>query len=143
MNFDEGAYFYSVISNLELPLVQVLDLPVESYFDGRLYKNKIWVGTVEGLELYQLQYVNYSCFFCVSQLLILWLAAFCPHSGLPVYFIEPLHPSKFFWRNQFYGEQDDFKRFSYFSRAALELVHQAGKKPDIIHSHDWQTAFVV
>lgn len=89
--------------------LKVLDLPVESYFDGRLYKNKIWVGTVE---------------------------------GLPVYFIEPLHPSKFFWRNQFYGEQDDFKRFSYFSRAALELVHQAGKKPDIIHSHDWQTAFV-
>lgn len=62
--------------------------------------------------------------------------------GLPVYFIEPLHPSKFFWRGQYYGEHDDFKRFSFFSRAALELLHQAGKKPDIIHCHDWQTAFV-
>ncbi|XP_057764052.1 probable starch synthase 4, chloroplastic/amyloplastic isoform X2 [Salvia miltiorrhiza] len=89
--------------------LKVLDVAVESYFDGRLFKNKIWVGTVE---------------------------------GLPVYFIEPLHPSKFFWRNQFYGEKDDFKRFSYFSRAALELILQAGKKPDIIHCHDWQTAFV-
>ncbi|KAH6825594.1 starch synthase 4 [Perilla frutescens var. hirtella] len=89
--------------------LKVLDVPVESYFDGRLFKNKIWVGTVE---------------------------------GLPVYFIEPLHPSKFFWRNELYGEHDDFKRFSYFSRAALELVLQAGKKPDIIHCHDWQTAFV-
>ncbi|KAL4311772.1 hypothetical protein GQ457_01G047090 [Hibiscus cannabinus] len=62
--------------------------------------------------------------------------------GLPVYFIEPHHPNRFFWRGQYYGEQDDFKRFSFFSRAALELILQAGKKPDIIHCHDWQTAFV-
>ncbi|KAA8519540.1 hypothetical protein F0562_013836 [Nyssa sinensis] len=81
----------------------------ESYFDGRLFRNKVWVGTIE---------------------------------GLPVYFIEPHHPANFFWRGQFYGEHDDFKRFSYFSRAALELLLQAGKKPDIIHCHDWQTAFV-
>ncbi|KAJ0018016.1 hypothetical protein Pint_10039 [Pistacia integerrima] len=89
--------------------MRALDVVVESYFDGRLFKNKIWVGTVE---------------------------------GLPVYFVEPLHPDKFFWRRQFYGEHDDFKRFSFFSRAALELLLQAGKKPDIIHCHDWQTAFV-
>jgi hypothetical protein len=30
--------------------VQALDVVVESYFDGKLYKNKIWVGTVEGLD---------------------------------------------------------------------------------------------
>ncbi|XAR59312.1 Starch synthase [Bertholletia excelsa] len=89
--------------------LRTLDVVVESYFDGRLFKNKIWVGTVE---------------------------------GLPVYFIEPHHPGKFFWRGQFYGEHDDFKRFSFFSRAALELLLQAGKKPDIIHCHDWHTAFV-
>ena len=65
------------------------------------------------------------------------------YAGLPVYFIEPHHPNKFFWRGEFYGEHDDFKRFSFFSRAALELLLQAGKKPDIIHCHDWQTAFVV
>ncbi|CAA6661287.1 unnamed protein product [Spirodela intermedia] len=63
-------------------------------------------------------------------------------AGLPVYFIEPHHPGKFFWRGQYYGEHDDFKRFSFFSRAALELLFQSGKKPDIIHCHDWQTAFV-
>ncbi|KAK9696933.1 hypothetical protein RND81_08G005600 [Saponaria officinalis] len=89
--------------------LRVLDVQVESYFDGQLFKNKIWVGTVE---------------------------------GLPVYFIEPHHPAKFFWRGQYYGENDDFKRFSFFSRAALELLLQAGKRPDIIHCHDWQTAFV-
>ncbi|XP_020554089.1 probable starch synthase 4, chloroplastic/amyloplastic [Sesamum indicum] len=95
---------YDLIQDLK-----ALDAPIESYFDGRLFKNRIWVGTVE---------------------------------GLPVYFIEPHHPSKFFWRGQLYGEDDDFKRFSFFSRAALELLLQAGKKPDIIHCHDWQTAFV-
>lgn len=46
--------------------MQVLDMPVESYFDGQLFKNKIWVGTVEGLELFQFQCVKYSCFFYVS-----------------------------------------------------------------------------
>lgn len=86
-----------------------LDAEVNSYFDGQLFKNKIWTGTVE---------------------------------GLPVYFIEPHHPAKFFCRGQVYGEHDDFKRFSYFSRSALELLYQAGKRPDIIHCHDWQTSFV-
>ncbi|KAM0938167.1 putative starch synthase [Dioscorea sansibarensis] len=89
--------------------LKVLDVVLQSYFDGQLFKNQIWVGTVE---------------------------------GLPVYFIEPHHPAKFFWRGQFYGEHDDFKRFSYFSRAALELLYQSGKKPNIIHCHDWHTAFV-
>ncbi|XP_024950510.1 probable starch synthase 4, chloroplastic/amyloplastic isoform X3 [Citrus sinensis] len=89
--------------------LRALDVVVESYFDGRLFKNKVWVSTIE---------------------------------GLPVYFIEPHHPDKFFWRGQFYGEHDDFRRFSFFSRAALELLLQAGKQPDIIHCHDWQTAFV-
>ncbi|XP_058196106.1 probable starch synthase 4, chloroplastic/amyloplastic isoform X3 [Rhododendron vialii] len=89
--------------------LRALDLVIESYFDGRLFKNKVWVGVVE---------------------------------GLPVYFIEPHHPGNFFWRGQLYGEQDDFKRFSFFSRAALELLLQTGKKPDIIHCHDWQTSFV-
>ncbi|KAI8525792.1 hypothetical protein RHMOL_Rhmol13G0257600 [Rhododendron molle] len=89
--------------------LRALDVVIESYFDGHLFKNKVWVGVVE---------------------------------GLPVYFIEPHHPGNFFWRGQLYGEQDDFKRFSFFSRAALELLLQTGKKPDIIHCHDWQTAFV-
>ncbi|KAI9127394.1 hypothetical protein K1719_001953 [Acacia pycnantha] len=58
--------------------LRALDLERESCFDGQLFKNKIWVGTIE---------------------------------GLPVYFIEPHHPNKFFWRGTFYGEHDDFKRF--------------------------------
>lgn len=30
-------------------LFQVLDVALQSYFDGQLFKNQIWVGTVEGL----------------------------------------------------------------------------------------------
>ncbi|KAI5060950.1 hypothetical protein GOP47_0023455 [Adiantum capillus-veneris] len=95
---------YSRISNL-----RILNIDLNSYFDGHTFKNKIWVGTVE---------------------------------GLPVYFIEPHHPARFFWRGGIYGEKDDFKRFTYFSRAALEFVLQAGKRPDIIHCHDWHTSAV-
>eukprot|EP00897_Mesotaenium_endlicherianum_P001937 jgi/Mesen1/1771/ME000014S01181 len=62
--------------------------------------------------------------------------------GLPVYFVEPLHPGRFFWRGAFYGEADDFRRFTFFCRAALEFLLKAGKRPDIIHGHDWQTAAV-
>ncbi|XP_042456439.1 probable starch synthase 4, chloroplastic/amyloplastic isoform X3 [Zingiber officinale] len=96
---------YDLIADLK-----ALDVVIESYFDGQLFRNKIWVGTIE---------------------------------GLPVYLIEPHHPAKFFWRGTYYGEHDDFKRFSFFSRAALELLYEAGKRPDIIHCHDWQTTFVV
>ncbi|KAF3785625.1 putative starch synthase 4 [Nymphaea thermarum] len=95
---------YGRIENLK-----ALNVEVESYFDGQLFKNRVWVGIIE---------------------------------GLPVYFIEPQHPAKFFWRGQFYGEHDDFRRFSFFCRAALEFLYRAGKKPDIIHCHDWQTAFI-
>ncbi|GAQ78501.1 starch synthase [Klebsormidium nitens] len=89
--------------------LKVIQMDLESYFDGQMHRNRLWRGIVE---------------------------------GLPVYFIEPHHPGRFFWRNAFYGEADDFKRFTYFCRAALEFIHKAGKKPDVIHCHDWQTALV-
>lgn len=28
--------------------MQALDVVIESYFDGQLFKNKVWVGVVEG-----------------------------------------------------------------------------------------------
>ncbi|GLT50623.1 hypothetical protein SLA2020_240970 [Shorea laevis] len=65
--------------------LRALDTVVESYFDGKLFENKGWVGTVEGLPVILLS------------LIIL---------------------------------------------ETLELLLQADKKLDIIHCHDWQTAFV-
>lgn len=47
--------------------MQALDMPIESYFDGRMFKNKIWVGTVEGVELFfYFQFENIFCLFCMS-----------------------------------------------------------------------------
>jgi starch synthase len=41
-----------------------------------------------------------------------------------------------------YGADDDVERFAFFSKAALEFLLQSGKRPDVIHCHDWQTALV-
>lgn len=41
-----------------------------------------------------------------------------------------------------YGHFDDAERFSFFSRAILEMLPYVDFKPDIIHTNDWQTALV-
>ncbi|ESQ16842.1 MAG TPA: glycogen synthase [Chromatiaceae bacterium] len=58
------------------------------------------------------------------------------------FFIEPHSPDNFFNRGTIYGFVDDVLRYAFFSRAAMEFLWQAGKHPDIIHCHDWQTALV-
>jgi starch synthase len=58
------------------------------------------------------------------------------------FFIEPHSHDNFFNRGAVYGYKDDVMRFAFFSRAAMEFLWKAGKHPDIIHCHDWQTALV-
>lgn len=43
---------------------------------------------------------------------------------------------------EIYGHFDDAERFSFFSRAILEMLPFVDYKPDIIQSNDWQTALV-
>ncbi|GAB4232634.1 MAG: glycogen synthase GlgA [Chlamydiales bacterium] len=62
--------------------------------------------------------------------------------SLKVYFVDPHHPRYFFDRGCTYGCDDDIERFLYFSRTAMEFLYKEGKKPDIIHIHDWQTAAI-
>lgn len=62
--------------------------------------------------------------------------------GLKVYFIDPHHSAKLFDRDSIYCQPDDVKRFTYFSRAALEFLVQFDKQPDFIHCHDWPVAAV-
>ncbi|CAI7753256.1 unnamed protein product [Closterium sp. NIES-53] len=84
--------------------------------------------------------VEFSCYFDAQQHPCkIWRGIV---EGLPVYFLEPQHPARLFWRGAFYGCSDDFRRFSFFCRAALEFLAASGKRPDIIHTHDWQTALV-
>lgn len=62
--------------------------------------------------------------------------------GLRCFFIEPHSEDDYFSRSQFYGYSDDAERFAFFSKACLEFMLKSGKRPDIIHAHDWQTGLV-
>ena len=70
-------------------------------------------------------------------------------SGLPTYLLEPLEPLSRssslpppFWRGAAYGAEDDAERFLFFAVAALEFLLWAGRSPDAVHCHDWQSASV-
>lgn len=62
---------------------------------------------------------------------------------IPVFFIEFW---KYFERNGLYNDannvayQDNSNRFTFFTRAALQLCIDRELDPDIVHVHDWQTA---
>jgi len=62
--------------------------------------------------------------------------------GRRCFFIEPHSPDNFFNRGHLYGSVDDTTRFAFFSKAALEFMLQSGKRPEVIHCHDWQSAIV-
>lgn len=62
--------------------------------------------------------------------------------GRKCFFIEPHSPDNFFNRGGYYGYPDDHLRFAFFAKAVLEYMLHAGKRPDVIHTHDWQTALV-
>lgn len=57
-------------------------------------------------------------------------------------FVEPHSADNFFIRPQPYGYHDDADRFAFFSKAALEFLLQSGRRPEVIHCHDWQTGLV-
>ena len=62
--------------------------------------------------------------------------------GRKCFFIEPHSRDNFFYRPHPYGYHDDVLRYAFFSKAAMEFMLKAHKRPDVIHCHDWQTALV-
>lgn len=65
-----------------------------------------------------------------------------PNSDVPVYLIEH---EIYFNREGIYGDPDEYddndRRFIFFSRAVLETAKALNFKPDILHAHDFHTAF--
>ena len=59
--------------------------------------------------------------------------------GIRCFFIEPHSAENFFQRGAFYGYPDEVRRFTFFSKAALEFLLKSNRRPEIIHCHDWQT----
>jgi starch synthase len=60
---------------------------------------------------------------------------------------EFIENDAYFDRPAPYGDEkgdypDNLERFSFYSRSALDWAKAAGFKPDIVHSHEWQTGLV-
>lgn len=62
--------------------------------------------------------------------------------GRLCFFIEPHSEDNYFNRGCYYGCNDDYMRFAFFSKAAIDFLHRTNKRPDIIHCHDWQTGLI-
>ena len=65
-------------------------------------------------------------------------------SGVQLFFVRC---DEFFDRPEIYGEHgvaydDNFARFIFFSKAAIELARRLTPVPQILHVHDWAAALV-
>jgi len=63
-------------------------------------------------------------------------SVFSIDADAPTYLIENDY---YFGRDGFYGYGDDYERFAFFSKAAIEFCGVIDFCPDIIHFNDWQT----
>ena len=59
--------------------------------------------------------------------------------GITYYFIDN---KRYFDREKLFGYEDDVERFSFFSKAILDMFPIVSFYPDIIHTHDWQSSMV-
>lgn len=60
--------------------------------------------------------------------------------GQLCYFIDPASADQYFNRGTYYGFHDEPLRYAFFTKAALEFMLKTNKRPEVIHSHDWQTS---
>ena len=73
---------------------------------------------------------------------VAWRRQYCgifeARAGGVIYYL--LDNQYYFKRDGLYGYYDDAERFTFFSRAVLEMLEHIDFKPDIIHCNDWQSA---
>lgn len=70
--------------------------------------------------------------------------AYLEKTNIPVFLIEQDH---YYNRNQLYTEKgrdypDNLERFTFFCRAALELIAHGLWQADLVHVNDWQTSLI-
>lgn len=75
---------------------------------------------------------------------VAWRSQYCgvfeaEFNGVGYYFLDNEY---YFKRSGFYGHFDDAERFTFFSRAVLEMLKHIEFKPDILHANDWHTALI-
>ena len=68
-----------------------------------------------------------------------------PGSGVPVWFVahDPLFHRTRIYAPDEHGRDDGLWRFTLFVRAAVEAMKRLGRKPEILHTHDWHPALAV
>ncbi len=67
-----------------------------------------------------------------------------PNTKIPVYFIVQDH---YYHRDGIYNDRggdfsDNLERYTFFSRAVVEMVKRKMETPDLIHTNDWQTGLI-
>lgn len=60
-------------------------------------------------------------------------------NNITYYFIDN---KRYFDREKLFGYDDDVERFSFFSKAVLDMFPIINFYPDIIHAHDWESSMV-
>lgn len=86
-----------------------------------------------------------SLVFCTSIKVTLgWRECYCglfkiEHEGITFYFVDN---KQYFYRDKYYGYEDDGERYAFFSKAVLEALNVLPFRPDIIHCSEWQTALI-
>lgn len=61
-------------------------------------------------------------------------------NGTPLYLIES---GKHFGADTVYSTDEDMTKFSFFSKAVVEMLKHLDFEPDVVHCNDWHTALVV
>ena len=83
-------------------------------------------------------------FLGATEVSLAWRLLYCGiyemvFEGVTYYFVDNRH---YFDREQTYGHFDDGERFAFFSKAVFKVIEMSDFTPDVVHSHDWQTALV-
>jgi starch synthase len=68
-----------------------------------------------------------------------------PGSDVPVHFVahDPLFHRPGLYAPNELGQDDGLWRFSLFVRAAVEALKRMGRRPQILHTHDWHPSLAV
>lgn len=66
-------------------------------------------------------------------------AFYASYEGIGFWFLDLIHPKKYFQRGYLYGGIDEIPRFIHFSNAALSFLSLllGDQNLDILHLHDW------
>ena len=91
------------------------------------------------------EYVSQMSHVCDFEIQLGWRRQYCgieklEKDGVTWYFMDNKY---YFGRPYIYGMGgDEYERFGFFCRGVLNMLPLIGFRPDVIHSHDWQSGMI-